>query len=360
MIKNSSSTSVAKNPAIEGLVVIIPTYCPGLPLINAIDQFANDGIRVIVVDDGSGQEYRSIFNTINKKSYVSVLTHAVNLGKGQALKTAFNHVLVEVPQVKAVVTMDDDGQHLYGDVIRMLERISLGETELCLGVRKFERGTPFRSKLGNICTRFMFFFLTGKKLLETQTGLRGIGASLLPHLVNLKSNKYDFEMEMLFLAHRENISISQLPIKTVYIEGNKASHFNPLFDSLKIYYVFIRYISLSLVAALTDMIFFSIVYYFSASPFFSLVIGRMITIGLYFLASKYLVFLSFKKELGEIVRFVIMASSYLIVSYFLMLALMDYFSFMPYLAKIVSESCLFFAGFAAQRIYVFKLSGESN
>ena len=360
MNTNSSRIFTSNKPTNDGPVVIIPTYCPGLPLINVIDQFAHDETRIVVVDDGSGHEYKSIFNTIKKKSYVKVLTHAVNLGKGQALKTAFNHVLVEMPQAKAVVTMDDDGQHLYSDVIKILEKMKTGENQFCLGVRGFSGDIPFRSKFGNIFTRFMFFLFTGKNLLETQTGLRGIGVSLLSHLMSLKSMNYDYEMEMLLLAHKNKVPISQIPIKTVYIEGNKSSHFNPILDSLKIYNVFFRYISLSLVAALTDMIFFAIIYYFSSSAFTSLALGRVITVGLYYFAAKYFVFRSFKKERGEIIRFGVLVLSYLVVSYFLILAVVDYFSITPYLAKIVSESCLFIASFLAQRIYVFKAGGESK
>jgi hypothetical protein len=46
---------------------------------------------------------------------------------------------------------------------------------------------------------------------------------------------------MLLLAKHGSIAIVEQPIRTIYTEGNPTSHFNPLLDSLKIYFVLLRF-----------------------------------------------------------------------------------------------------------------------
>ena len=91
--------------------VIIPAYEPDEKMIRLLQTLQKVGIeRIVVVDDGSGNEYRSLFEQAKQLGAV-VLTHAVNLGKGRALKTAFNEVLNRYPEAIGAITADSDGQH---------------------------------------------------------------------------------------------------------------------------------------------------------------------------------------------------------------------------------------------------------
>jgi hypothetical protein len=47
---------------------------------------------------------------------------------------------------------------------------------------------------------------------------------------------------MLLIASREKTALFQTPIQTVYLDGNCDSHFNPILDSIRIYWVFVRYL----------------------------------------------------------------------------------------------------------------------
>ena len=111
-----------------------------------------------------------------------------------------------------------------------------------MGIRSFDTGVPWRSQFGNNLTRRIFQLFTRIDLHDTQTGLRAIPRSLLPRLLEVKANRYSFELEMLLIASRDRISLVQKPIQTVYLDGNSDSHFNPVLDSLRIYWVFVRYL----------------------------------------------------------------------------------------------------------------------
>jgi glycosyltransferase involved in cell wall biosynthesis len=79
-------------------VVLIPAYRPSPGLVGLVSDLSARGMRAIVlVDDGSGPEFRAIFDQAAQFPGVQVLRHAVNLGKGAALKTGINHALCVFP-----------------------------------------------------------------------------------------------------------------------------------------------------------------------------------------------------------------------------------------------------------------------
>ena len=111
---------------------------------------------------------------------------------------------------------------------------------------------PLRSRFGNKLTKVIFRLFSGVKINDTQTGLRGIPASLLPDLIKLKTTGYDFELDMLIFAKEKHITIKEIPITTVYENGNSSSHFNPVLDSLRIYFVFFRYLWVAVLSFIID------------------------------------------------------------------------------------------------------------
>ncbi|EOR26594.1 glycosyl transferase [Niallia nealsonii AAU1] len=56
--------------------------------------------------------------------------------------------------------------------------------------------------------------------------------------MNLKGERFEYEMNMLLECKGKNISIEEIKIDTIYIEENKSSHFRPIIDSIKIYSLF--------------------------------------------------------------------------------------------------------------------------
>jgi hypothetical protein len=65
-----------------------------------------------------------------------------------------------------------------------------------LGARRFCGAIPLRSRLGNLLTRHAFALLTGARLADTQSGLRGIPRELIPRLLSLDGDRYEYEMNV--------------------------------------------------------------------------------------------------------------------------------------------------------------------
>jgi hypothetical protein len=73
---------------------------------------------------------------------------------------------------------------------------------LVLGCRTFRGEVPLRSRIGNVATSAIMHALMGRKISDTQTGLRGIPTAFALRILRLEANGYEFELEMLIAAHK--------------------------------------------------------------------------------------------------------------------------------------------------------------
>lgn len=224
--------------------VLIPALNPCERLAGVIDELlCSDAVAgVVVVNDGSEASREELFQALAARPRVSLLRHKSNLGKGAALRTGIRFFLGQAGEDDVLVTADADGQHLPSDILAVAKAGMASPGSLVLGTRSFLGDVPFRSRFGNDLTRFVFRLFTGWRLADTQTGLRAIPRCFLKALLAVEANRYAFELEMLLLASRLHIPVTAVPVQTVYLEGNAASHFRPVVDSLRICRVFARYL----------------------------------------------------------------------------------------------------------------------
>ena len=241
------------------IVFLFPSYQPTALSCELLEELRKvDPSPIVVVDDGSGPAYSELFQRAARLPGTVVLTNAVNLGKGAALKHGMNDVLVRHPDCIGVVTADADGQHAVSDILKVANELRARPAEAVVGARDFKREVPFRSKIGNVISRYVYRFLIGLKLSDTQTGLRGIPRRLAELSLSIRANRFEFETEQLIVLNNERIAVREIPIQTVYIDDNRGSHFNPVLDSFRIYFVLLRYGLSSIATALTDFVVFYI------------------------------------------------------------------------------------------------------
>ena len=213
-------------------VVLIPAYEPDEELVKLVPRLKAAGFAVLVVDDGSGEGYRAIFDAIRGEA--TVIAHERNRGKGAALKTGMRYIRDAMPACEYFVTCDADGQHRVEDVSRVRDKLRAGHS-FVLSVRVPKKGTPLRSRIGNSMSRVTYTLLANRYLSDNQAGLRGFARSQIDWLVEVEKNNYDYEMNMLYYASKKGIRITTVPIETIYINNNAASHFNPIGDTIRIY-----------------------------------------------------------------------------------------------------------------------------
>ena len=262
----------------QEVFVLIPSYQPDPILLEVVGQLAAQFERILVINDGSDRAGSAeIFAQVAAFEQVTLLEHETNQGKGAALKTGLNWAEEHLGENYGVITVDADGQHRCEDVVKL--RAALGtqeESTLVMGERAFSGEVPLKSKFGNYLTRFLTGVVHQVWLTDTQTGLRGFDQKLAKVFLQIPQNRYEFEMEMLIRCGAQKIPLSSVAIETIYIEENENSHFRPLVDSARVYFVLFRFILSSLVTSAADFTVFSLLIFAKVEMSLAFWIGRTV------------------------------------------------------------------------------------
>ncbi|MGC6767040.1 glycosyltransferase [Enterococcus sp. LJL51] len=125
--------------------IVIPSYEPQEKVVLFIQQLREElSETIIVVDDGSGNKYRPIFQKLEQLQGVKVCSYKTNEGKGHALKAGFQEIIDNFLEVEAVVTADSDGQHSIEDIQQLIAQIQAADTQtiifLCCNLSIFTVG----------------------------------------------------------------------------------------------------------------------------------------------------------------------------------------------------------------------------
>lgn len=241
----------------KNISVIIPAYKPDEKLIDTIKSIVDIGFSdIIVVDDGGGSDYDRIFDIVLSIPECTLLRHEVNKGKGVALKTAMKYFVENRHDRIGAITVDADGQHLAKDIKAVCECM-LEKGTIVFGCRDFSsKNVPARSRFGNKITIGIVRLFFGLKLSDTQTGLRAFPRDIIPDMLNVKGERYEYETQMLYYMSKHSIPFNEVKIETVYIEDNSSSHFRPIRDSIRIYSLIIKYLLSSLGSTAVDLLSF--------------------------------------------------------------------------------------------------------
>mgnify|MGYP004653765527 FL=1 len=355
------------------ILVVIPAWEPDEKMVSYVRELEQRGFEnILLVDDGSTGESRRYFEILSGDSAVHVLHHEVNRGKGRSLRDGFEWCLKNMKDCRGVITADCDGQHSASDTEKMAKALILHPGEMILGTRKFDgEQVPWKSRFGNRITSFVFAVFCGKWLNDTQTGLRGIDAGLLPELCKLPGDRYEYEIRMLIFAVHKKVKFHELAIETIYLDDNRQSHFRPLQDSARIYGVifgtFFKYLLSSLSASLIDLGIFSLLNIWllkgctlAENVAVSTISARIVSSLYNFSVNRKLVFRS-RKNIGKA-----MAGYYLLAviqmgcSAGLVYLLTKFTGQKAVLVKIIVDVFLFMISYHIQRRIIFSTHQESK
>ena len=188
-------------------------------IIQESSEFIND---IIVIDDGSSDETAEIAAACR----AVCLKNPTNCGKGNALRKGFAYALARGYEL--VFTMDSDGQHQPADIPRFLEHFGTTRPDILIGARDtqdFRTSMPLHRRVNNRLISYVGSKLCGQRVLDFQSGYRLIRAEVLRQ-VQLETERYETESELLIKAGRLGFLIESLPIQTQY--GDEISHIKPI------------------------------------------------------------------------------------------------------------------------------------
>lgn len=263
-----------------------------------------------------------------------------------------------------MVCVDSDGQHSVEDTINCARILSENQDSLVIGCRSFDdKSIPLRSRFGNKMTKIVLSFACGIKVSDTQTGLRGLPKNLMQKFLTTSGERYEYEMNMLIETKEKNIPIIEIPIKTIYINNNSSSHFNPIRDSMKIYRVFGKFFLVSMSSFLLDMLLFQIcIFAFKNTVLgdgekyivLSTVLARVFSSIYNYMLNTKIVFKS-KAFMGRsVIRYYTLAFAQMLCSSYGVVLLYNILGWKEVGIKIIVDVSLFFISFLVQREWVFK------
>jgi len=211
------------------VAALIPAYdCAAT--IGAVVAGARQHVaRVLVVDDGSRDDTAARAAAAGAE----VLRLPQNRGKGAALRAGLERLAAA--GATHALTMDGDGQHLAGEIPRLLAASADAPAALVIGERRIggQEVAPIK-RFGNRFADRWVEIACGRALPDTQSGFR---IYPLPAVLRLgaRARRFAFETEVLIRAARAGMEIRSVPVAVYYPPAaERVSHYRPWGDTLRI------------------------------------------------------------------------------------------------------------------------------
>ncbi len=206
--------------------VIIPTHNNALTLEGVLTSVLQYTDHVIVVNDGSTDNTTEI---IKRFPAVELITYPNNMGKGWALRRAFEHAVS--CGYNYAITIDSDGQHFAKDLPLFIDKLEQERESIIIGARNMEQASvPGKSSFGYKFSNFWFKIETGIDCPDTQSGYRLYPLQLIRNIIFF-TRKYEFEIEVLVRSVWRGVKIDSVPVTVYYApKETRVSHFRPFRD----------------------------------------------------------------------------------------------------------------------------------
>jgi hypothetical protein len=218
------SDTFIPNPGLTappGVAVLLVASEPGRALLDVVEPLVRAGAAaIVVVDDGSSQARKWVLNRIGMEPTVHLLRHARPQGRGAALKTGMQYIAEHLGHYTGLVTTTADARYGAMDVVRLMRALHGAPKLVILGAPETSRGLTSIRSVQNRLLGLAFRVMTRISLTDVQTGLRAIPTSLLPSLVKVRGERYEYELAMLLhIARSGHPMAEQAVFGTMEHEG---------------------------------------------------------------------------------------------------------------------------------------------
>ena len=207
----------------------MPTYNNEKTLRRVLDNLLTYSNDIVVINDGSTDQTTQI---LQEYTTIEVLHHEANQGKGKALQKGFDYA--KKKGYEYALTIDSDGQHFPKDISHFIDVLDESDQPILLiGSRNMQgENIPKKSSFGNRFSNFWFWFETGIRLSDTQSGFRLYPLHFIPK--NLYTSKFEFEIEIIVRTAWNGVMVKNVPINVLYDPQERVSHFRPFRDFTRI------------------------------------------------------------------------------------------------------------------------------
>tara|TARA_A100001011_G_scaffold395647_1_gene491284 strand:- start:263 stop:940 length:678 start_codon:yes stop_codon:yes gene_type:complete len=196
----------------KDIYVVVPAFNEQKVIKDIINSLLKKFSNVIVVNDGSNDRTLEIINDLD----IKVLSHEINLGVGAAVQTGFDYVS-KIPNAKAVITFDADGQHLVDDAVAMAKEILICDEGIIFGTRfpKHSKNIPKVKRFALKLIAKITDLVTGVTLTDAHNGLKAYKISTIKEL-ELQFSSYSYESELITQVAKKKIDYKEMPTDIKY------------------------------------------------------------------------------------------------------------------------------------------------
>lgn len=194
--------------------VILPAYNEATRIQPVIEEIAEKGYRMVIVNDGSSDNTLEVVKESQRKypKNIHIYSHIINRGVGVAMQTGFDAVLRYNP--KYIVNMDSDGQHDANDLENVLEPLVTGRAQAVIGVRPL-KDMPLSRNIANAIMNLLTKIFYKVDVSDSQTGFRAITIDALKK-IDINARGYLISSEFIREVNDNKIPFEEVPIRTIY------------------------------------------------------------------------------------------------------------------------------------------------
>jgi len=214
MVNIKEKKKITDNEDVEGVFIVVPAFNEEKTVGTIIEEIAALGYKVILVDDGSGDNTFEIAKNSKLKypDNIFIYQHVINRGLGAALKTGMTGAIRH--GAKYVITFDADGQHAVEDIAKVCKPLKNSDAEVVIGSRPFE-DMPMTKNFANTVMNLLTHIFYRTKVKDSQSGLRAFKAEFIPKL-NIISRGYGVSSEFIREIRRNHLKLDEVTITTIY------------------------------------------------------------------------------------------------------------------------------------------------
>ena len=228
-------TEVEWDVDLREIGVVIPAYNAEETIGDVIGELTKYGFakeNIIVINDGSRDRTEDAI----RSEGVTLVNHKKNMGKGAALRDGF--AVARQKDLRKVFVIDADAQHQVSEITSFLKLNN--KYDMVIGERKdILMRMPFDRLLTNRTVNLVVSLLSGIRTTDVQCGFRYIDLKIFDK-VELRTNNYQTESEMVIRAARNKYKVGFVPVTTIY--GNEKSYINPLIDTARFINMAVRFL----------------------------------------------------------------------------------------------------------------------
>lgn len=192
------------------ILVIVPAYNEEESLPDVIRDLIQNCSEadIVVVNDGSRDQTAAVARGMG----VRVLDLPFNVGIGGAVQAGYLHAQRNGYDI--AIQFDGDGQHIAGEIQKLIEPVQKDEADIVVGSRFLQQGTyesPFFRGVGIWIFSFVLSRIIGSAVTDSTSGFRAANRKVIDYFSRSYPDDYP-EVEALVLLHRVNLRIREVPV----------------------------------------------------------------------------------------------------------------------------------------------------